>query len=233
MLNNKKGISLIFLILIIVAIIAITAVIFIIFFNSNKENPTSINNNAVTSNNYQQNNNKNTQNISNNQKQEISNSITHKVPGKNIYVNVPNWDPMELTYKMMTTVYKIQGSRYVSITNTEDRVNSLSEAYQKTFDVFKQNMYRYHPINSISITSNKTEKINNLEVYRFEGTMNCREPNNTSANYDAYVVGYSFILNDIPCSIIGSVQDVGQEQSMIKEVKATIDAMIKTVRTER
>ena len=94
-------------------------------------------------------------------------------------------------------------------------------------------MYRYHPINSISITSEKTEKINGLEVYRFEGTMNCRKPDDTSSNYDAYVVGYSFVINGVPCSIIGSVQDVKQEQSMIKEMKATVEAMIKTVRNNR
>ena len=172
-----------------------------------------------------------------NTKQEESSSVnltyTHKVPGENIYIDVPNWDPMELTKQMMTTVYKIQGSKYVAITDIGETVNTLSEAYQKTFDVFKANMYRYHPVNSISITSEKTKKVNGMEVYRFEGTMNCRKPDDTSANYDAYVVGYSFILNGVPCSIIGSVQDVAQEQSMIKEMKATVESMIKTVRTER
>ena len=170
-------------------------------------------------------------------KQEENNSVdlsyTHKVSSKQIYVDVPNWDSMELTKQMMTTVYKIQGSKYVAITDIDKQVNSLSEAYQATFDVFKANMYRYHPINSISITSEKTEKINGLEVYRFEGTMNCRKPDDTSSNYDAYVVGYSFVINGVPCSIIGSVQDVKQEQSMIKEMKATVEAMIKTVRNNR
>ena len=188
---------------------------------------------SVNEENKETNNNPTEENI----KQEENNSVdltyTHKVPGKNIYVDVPNWDPMELTKQMMTTVYKIQGSKYVAITDIGETVNTLNEAYQKTFDVFKANMYRYHPINSISITSEKTEKVNGMEVYRFEGTMNCRKTDDTSANYDAYVVGYSFILNGVPCSIIGSVQDVAQNQSMIKEMKATVESMIKTVRTER
>lgn len=231
MFNNKKGISLIILVLIAVVVIVIGVVSVVLVMNNDKDDSSATN----ISNNSQLNVNKdeNTSNTQNNNQTTILSGGTHKVPGKNIYVDVPNWTPMELTYAMMTTVYKVQGSKYVSITDTDDKVNSLSEAYQKTFDVFKKNMYRYHPINSISITSEKTEKVNGLEVYRFEGTMNCRAPNNTSVNYDAYVVGYSFILNDIPCSIIGSVQDVEQEQSMIKEMKATIDAMIKTVRTTR
>lgn len=178
-------------------------------------------------------NNQSGENINQEENNSVDLSYTHKVPGKQIYVDVPNWDSMELTKQMMTTVYKIQGSKYVAITDIDKQVDSLSEAYQATFDVFKTNMYRYHPINSISITSEKTEKVNDLEVYRFEGTMNCRKPDNTSSNYDAYVVGYSFIINGVPCSIIGSVQDVKQEQSMIKEMKTTIDNMMKTVRSER
>lgn len=179
------------------------------------------------------NNNPSGENIKQEENNSVDLSYTHKASGKQIYVDVPNWDPMELTKQMMTTVYKIQGSKYVAITDIDESANTLSEAYQKTFDVFKANMYRYHPINSISITSEKTEKVNGLEVYRFEGTMNCRKPDDTSANYDAYVIGYSFIINGVPCSIIGSVQDVAQEQSMIKEMKATVESMIKTVRTER
>ena len=236
MLNEKKGISLIVLVLIVVAVIIIGAVSIVLVMNNDKEDSSATNNSLNNPNNNPQVNidkNDTISNKQNNNNATVLTGGTHKVPGKNIFVDVPNWDPMELTHKMMTTVYKIQGSKYVSITDTDDKVNSLSEAYQKTFDVFKENMYRYHPINYISITSEKTEKVNSLEVYRFEGTMNCRAPNNTSVYYDAYVVGYSFILNDTPCSIIGSVQDVEQEQSMIKEMKSIIDAMIKTVRTER
>ena len=40
-------------------------------------------------------------------------------------------------------------------------------------------------------------------------------------------------MNGVPCSIIGSVQDVSQEKNMINEIKATVETMIKTVRTER
>lgn len=159
--------------------------------------------------------------------------LTYKVPGVNIYVNVPNWDPMELTYSMMTTVYKIQGSKYVAITDVNEKVNSLEEAHEKTFEVFKENLYRYHPINSVSFTSQENDTINGINVYRYEGTMNCRQPNNTSANYDAYVIGYSFILDDTPCSIIGSVQDVSQTKEMIDEMRATVESMIKTIRTQR
>ena len=168
-----------------------------------------------------------------NQENNVELTYTHKVPGENIFVDVPNWDPMELTYEMMTTVYKVQGSKYVSITDANENVGTLDEAYEATMKVFKSNMYRYHPINSVSLTSQKNETINGIEVYKFEGTMNCKAPNDNSINYDAYIIGYSFIMNGVPCSIIGSVQDVSQEKNMINEIKATVETMIKTVRTER
>ena len=168
-----------------------------------------------------------------NNNSNIDLSYTYKVPGKNIYVNVPSWDPMELTYEMMTKVYKVQGIKYVAITDVDETVGTLAEAYKTTMDVFKANMYRYHPINDISISSKNTETVNGIEVYKFEGTMNCRASSDVSTNYDAYIIGYSLIIDNNPYLIIGSVQDVKQEKNMINEIKATIETMIKTVRTER
>lgn len=158
---------------------------------------------------------------------------SHKVPGEDIIIDVPNWDPMELTHELITTVYKIHGTKYVSITSTDDAVNTVKEAHDVTWNAFVANMDRYQSIKSLSIKSDKTEKVNGLEMYKFEGTVTCHDKDNNGNPYDAYIIGYSFVMGGVPCSVIGSVQDVAQEKDMIAEMKATVEAMILTLRDKR
>ena len=67
-----------------------------------------------------------------------------------------------------------------------------------------------------------------IHVYYFEGMIHYGEKN----PYDAYGIGYSFIMDGIPCAIIGSVTDKDQPEELKEEIKAVVNAMMLSVRSE-
>lgn len=152
---------------------------------------------------------------------------TYNVPLKNIYVDVPNYQEIELGY---TELFIIHDLKYVSVTaDRRSSANSLLEAHEIAFNKLKANMQNYEGgINSINITKSEEIKVNGIDVYSFEGTINY----GTDTKFDGYAKGYSFILDGVPCEIIGSVIDKKQDPSTIKEISSVVDAMIKTLRTE-
>lgn len=77
-------------------------------------------------------------------------------------------------------------------------------------------------------TTNKSSQTTNIE--------NTSDTEKASDNNNALCEthrAYSFIMNGIPCNVIGSVIDKSQSPEMIAEMKATVEAMIKTVRSEQ
>ena len=152
---------------------------------------------------------------------------TYNVPLKNIYVDVPNYQEIEQGY---TELFIIHDLKYVSVTaDRRSSANSLLEAHEIAFNKFKANMQNYEGgINSINITKSEEIKVNGIDVYSFEGTINY----GTDTKFDGYAKGYSFVLDGVPCEIIGSVIDKKQDPSTIKEISSVVDAMIKTLRTE-
>ncbi len=168
--------------------------------------------------------------------QQIENKITfsysYKVPGKNIVIDVPSYQEME---KGFTQLYILHGERYVAVTaEVNATVQTLNEAHDVAFAFFKEAIQNYSYVNSLNVILDSTESINGIEVYKYEGTLSCAlDYSNRDNAYDAYVIGYSFIMDGVPCTITGSVIDQDQEQDMIDEMKATVEAMIKTLRSER
>ena len=159
-------------------------------------------------------------------------SDSYKVPGKNIVIDVPNYQEMEKGY---TQLYILHGVKYVAVT-ADDSVtaSSVMDAHEKAFDKFKENIQNYSYVNALSITSEVEETINGINVYRYEGTLNCAlDYSNREKSYDAYVVGYSFIMDGVPCTITGSVIEQSQSDEMISEIRDTVDAMIKTLRSSK
>ncbi len=221
-IENKKGLSkLTIIILIGVLILIITTVIIVININSNKKanNAPSSSSNASSA----QKNTETEQSIDQN-----TNRLTgiYRVPMKNIYISTPAYQEIEEAY---TELFIVQNSRYIAITAArKDTASSVQDAHTKAFEEFKQNIQSYSYVNSLSITKDSTKTINGIDIYRFEGTMNCGH----DTVYDAYAVGYSFIMDGIPCEIIGSVIDKNQSESLINEISAVVNEMIKSVRTE-
>lgn len=154
-------------------------------------------------------------------------SGTYKVPLKNIYVDVPNYQEIEQAF---TELFIVHDLKYVAFTHAQmSTANSSKQAHEEAFKDFTINMQNYEGgINSINITKSEEIKVNGIDVYSFEGTINY----GTDTKFDGYAKGYSFILDGVPCEIIGSVIDKKQDPSTIKEISSVVDAMIKTLRTE-
>lgn len=152
---------------------------------------------------------------------------TYKVPMQKIYIDVPNYQQIEEGY---TELFIIHNSRYVSIaTAFGDTANSPKEAHDVAQKELKLSMQNHSGgINSIHITKDEEVTINGIDMYMFEGTINYGR----DAKFDGYAKGYAFVLDGIPCEIVGSVVDESQDQKLIDEIDEIITAMAKTVRSE-
>lgn len=158
-------------------------------------------------------------------KDSVDLSLTYKVPMKNVYVDAPNYQEIEEGY---TELFIVHESKYVAITSyRKSTATSVKDAHEIAFNMFKTNMQNYEGgINSISIEKEETKQINGIDVYCFEGKINYGRDN----VYDGYAKGYAFIMDGVPCEIIGSVIDDSQSNNLINEISTVVDAMIKTAR---
>ena len=160
---------------------------------------------------------------------DVNLDATYENPAKNIVIDVPNYQKISRGY---TYVYILNGYKYVAVTaNRDEQASSLENAHNIAFDLFKEEIQNDSLVQSINITKDSTEKINGIEVYKYEGTLNCYLTDTKS--YDAYCIGYSFIMDDTPCTLIGSVIDREQKQEDIDEMRKMVEASIKTLRSER
>lgn len=152
---------------------------------------------------------------------------TYRVPLEDIYIDVPNYQEIAQGY---TQVYIVHDTKYVTITTAFDsKATNEKDAYFQAFKYFLINMQNYEGgPNAFNIITDKTMTFNGIDVYYFEGTISYGEKN----PYDGYGVGYSFIMDDIPCAIIGSVTDKEQPEELKKEIKEIVDAMMQSVRSE-
>ena len=153
---------------------------------------------------------------------------TYKVPLRNIYVDVPSYKELEKAY---TELFIIHDSRYVSFTSARlSKANSLKEAHKVAFEEMVPNMQNYAGgINGINITKDEETTINGIDMYLFEGTINY----GTDTKFDGYAKGCAFVLDGIPCEIVGSVIDKSQSQALIDEISNIVDEMTQTVRSEK
>lgn len=153
---------------------------------------------------------------------------TYKVPMENIYVDVPNYQEIE---EGLTQLYIQQGIKYVAITanwKAKGETGNLEEAHEKCFDKFKTNMTNYQGgVNELNISSSEQLTVNGIDMYRFEGSINY----GTQNKYNGMALGYTFVIDDIPCEIIGSVVDANQDAEVNASLTTLIEEMIKTVRT--
>lgn len=159
---------------------------------------------------------------------------SYKVPGRSIVVDVPNYQEIGLGF---TRVFILHGIKFVSITadkREEISVTTLEEAHASATDLLLQNIQDYSLINSIEIEDSETSDVNGVEVLRYTGTaVVATDYFDRTKTTDCYTVGYSFIMDGIPCNISAVVMDEAQEADMIKEMNTIVDAMIETLRAER
>ena len=63
-------------------------------------------------------------------------------------------------------------------------------------------------INDITITKDEETTINGIDMYLFEGTIYY----GTDRLFDGFAMGCAFVLDGVPCEIVGSVIDKSQSQ---------------------
>ena len=86
---------------------------------------------------------------------------------------------------------------------------------------------KHGPLEAL-ITKDEETTINGIDMYLFEGTINY----GTDTKFDGYAKGCAFVLDGIPCEIVGSVIDKSQSQELIAEISEIVDEMTQTVRSE-
>lgn len=170
----------------------------------------------------------------NNTKKEEASQIavnltkTYMIPAKKIYVNVPDYQEIESGF---TKLYVV--GRQINIAITADdtiKETALEQAHQAIFKDYVKNMQNYATIDELKIEKDSKGTVNGTEMYKFEGKLACHAE---TGNYELYTIGYSFVMDGIPCSIEGTVLDESQSEDMINQVRDTVNAMAQTVRNTK
>lgn len=154
--------------------------------------------------------------------------LTYKVPGKAICFDYTNkYQNIEYGY---TEIFTIHTQKTIAFTSDEMQVaDNLSDAHHIAWDKFLSNM-EVEGYSQVNITSDEYVTINGIEMYRYEGTMPFVHE---GTPFDGYAVGYTFIMDDVPCTLVGTVLEYEQSPELIEEVETMVEAMIQTLRTER
>lgn len=154
-------------------------------------------------------------------------SDTYKVPGKKIYIDIPNYQEMEKGY---TELFIVHGVKYIAVTAVdEEEPSALQTAHEMAFDIFRSNIQNYSYVNELNIISDEIVTVNGIEMYKYIGNLNCGH----DTIYETYAIGYSFIMDGIACNITGAVIDEGQDQEIINEITNYVEAMVQTLRSEK
>ena len=156
---------------------------------------------------------------------------TYQVPLNAIYIELPA-PPYHLVEMGYTKAAFIYGEQCISITgNKSSQATALEEAQNDNIKKYAVGVDNQMHIESLTVAEDEYITINGIEMYRFEGEFNCTR---TAGSYKQYAVGYTFIMDGVPCSLIGTVMNKYEEQSdsVKKDVEEKVDALIQTLRSE-
>lgn len=157
-----------------------------------------------------------------------------KIPMKEIYINYPfyrekensTWHEVEWGY---TEYWHIAHDMFITFSYAKNETaNNLSEAHTLATAKMIQNMDNKH-LNYITVKSDETLTINGIEMYKFVGTINI----GTDTIRDKFIIGYSFIIDGLPCNISGFAYNAEETDEVINEITNTVNAMAQTVRTQK
>ena len=79
----------------------------------------------------------------------------------------------------------------------------------------------------IETKTTENVKVGELDMMRFTGSVT------STGGVVCYAYGYSFVMENTPCVVLGLVLTIEQEASLIESITAEVEAMIKTVRAKR
>lgn len=154
----------------------------------------------------------------------------YQVPAEKIYVNVPDYNYQEIE-QGFTKMFVIGRELNVAITSDDTiKTTTLEQAHKEIFNDYTQNLQNYAKIDELKVKTDETVTINGIEMYKFEGELECHYD---TRRYELYTIGYSFVMDGIPCSIEGTVLNETQPQDMIDNVRDTVNVMAQTVRNTK
>ena len=158
---------------------------------------------------------------------------TFKVPRKNIYIDVPNYQEIELGY---TKIYILHDIKFVSITmDKRDEVSAttLEEAHNCSTELLLMNIQDNCLLNSVEIDESEIVTVRGVEVMRYTGrAIVATDYFDRTKTRECYTAGFSFIMDGIPCNVATVVMDPTQDADMIEEMTTIIDEMLASLRSE-
>lgn len=158
-------------------------------------------------------------------------SDTYRVPFNEIRIDGPSY---EISDKEYSRVY-FDGDFKCLLTTClyMDTSDTLDDAYSQVCEQLIVDLSDVCPIKNIECSDKNILTIDNLhpsiekvETMRFRGYAEHVEENENNV----FLYGYSFIIGQHPCSVIGVVTDPSQSQEAIDEIVSVIDAMMNSVR---
>ena len=158
---------------------------------------------------------------------------TYNVPTKSIYIDIPKWADKILGY----TWYCSKENMFIAVVSQKrSDASDLDAAHTDAIEWFHGDAIDEVTSIQLNVSKDSYETINEIDMYQYEGTLLCSKDNfdlnNPEKQREIYAKGYSFIMDGVPCTVIGGVLGDEQAQSDIDEVSEIIDAMIKTLRSE-
>lgn len=151
---------------------------------------------------------------------------TYKVPTYDIYIQVPNYHRIENGY---IDLFSDNDDIIISFASLFSESGTTTEqAYKDTLDNYISGMENYAKIDNLTVEKDENVTINGIDMYKFEGKLNCHAE---TGNYSLYTIGYTFIMDGIPCCVQGTVYNDDQPEEMINTTRDTVNAMIKTLRS--
>ncbi len=160
-------------------------------------------------------------------KQDLYPQLTnsYKVPMQPIYFRAPGYSELE---KVLSELFIIYNEKVVAITydDINDRGPTLQDAHDRLMldvNVGVENYFKFDP-EELKNLKTEQKQMNGYDTIYFEGQIKSEQ-----VKKGAYVVGYSFIANDVPCNITGIVLDVDQSEDIKKEIQENVDAVMMTV----
>lgn len=156
------------------------------------------------------------------------------IPGREIYIDCLS--SLRTKEQGRTVIMYDSKDSLVGLTfnKSDEFVGSITDVLELLNDKFMSNISNYSKGDldgaKIEVVSQQTSKIAGFECVKFTGTAQNDSPD---GNWNCHVYGYTFVINDVPCAIIGVVSAEEQDEEMVSNIDKTVDNMAASIRTEK
>lgn len=185
-------------------------------------------------------NSQETQNDNNNSEKEDSSNSETEEDKSNLQVIKPGLSNIRVDAEVNLTTKERRFT--VMAYNTNDALVGLTVLRDKTYtgavidavDLFREQFLKDTSTSSrgdlygsvFEVTSTKEVTIAGRESVRFTATAS------NQGKWDCHIYGYVFVIDEVPCAVIGLVSSDTQDPDLIAEIDARVDRMAATIRTE-